>query len=63
MAEHELMYRAGSVGLAHLGIPDNHRPHWCCSCGGWRKDRNLRGQPHREGAENLHRKGCRCGSR
>jgi hypothetical protein len=31
---HEFLYRAGSVGLGHLGIADAS-PHWYCACGGW----------------------------
>jgi hypothetical protein len=35
MTEHAMMYRAGSVGLRHLGIP-NASPHWYCTCNDWR---------------------------
>lgn len=34
-AEHEMRYRAGSAGLARIGIPDDD-PHWYCACGTWR---------------------------
>lgn len=54
--EHELKYRVGSSGLALAGIPDNSQPHWYCTCGTWRKDRNLRGQPFEETARKHHRK-------
>jgi hypothetical protein len=57
--EHELKYRPGASGMAHLGIPNNSQPHWYCTCGRWRKDRNLRGQPFRETAEKHHRKHVR----
>lgn len=57
--EHELKYAVGASGLAHLGIPNNSQPHWYCTCGRWRKDRNLRGQPFRETAEKHHRKHVR----
>jgi hypothetical protein len=53
---HELLYRAGSSGLAYAGIADNSTPHWYCSCGGWRLNRTLRGTPHRETAEKHHRR-------
>lgn len=54
--DHELLYRAGSSGFASIGIPDVSTPHWYCSCGGWRKDRNYRGSPMRETAQKHHRK-------
>lgn len=56
MIEHELLYRAGSWGLGNVGITDNTQPHWYCSCGGWRINRDLQGRPHRETAAKHHRK-------
>lgn len=55
MAEHTLLYRAGSSGLTHLGIPDNSTPYWYCSCGDWRINRKPNGSPLRETASRHHR--------
>jgi hypothetical protein len=57
--EHELRYRAGSGGLTHIGIADNPAPHWYCTCGGWRVNRDGQGRPFRETAEKRHRKHVR----
>ena len=35
MAEHELLYRAGSFGLESLGLSDAE-PQWFCVCRDWR---------------------------
>jgi hypothetical protein len=60
MPEHELMYRAGSAGLAHVGIPDNSAPYWYCTCGKWYKLRNPRtGTPHKKTATKHHKKHIR----
>jgi hypothetical protein len=53
MTEHELRYRCGTSGLEHLGIPSVSQPYWYCVCGGWRKNRDLQGQPFEETAK-LH---------
>lgn len=58
-AAHSLMYRAGSYGLGDVGIPDNGQPFWYCTCGQWRKNRDLQGRPFRETAEKHHRKHVR----
>ena len=55
--DHELLYRAGSYGLSHVGIPNESQPHWYCSCGTWRLNRNPRtGSPFKETALKHHRK-------
>jgi hypothetical protein len=55
--DHVLQYRAGSCGLSHLGVPDNNAPHWYCTCGQWRLNRNPRtGAPHKETATKHHKK-------
>lgn len=59
MTNHVLEYRAGSYDLGQAGIADNSQPHWYCTCGGWRKDRNLQGHPFQETAERHHRKHVR----
>jgi hypothetical protein len=59
VAECELLYRAGSGGLSHLGIPDCRTPHWYCACGGWRKTRDHKGSPFRETAMKHWRKHVR----
>jgi hypothetical protein len=53
---HELKYRAGSSGLAKVGIPDVATPYWYCTCGQWQVNRDLQGRPFREAAEKRHRK-------
>lgn len=32
---HEMKYRAATLGLSRLGIPDNDQAGWSCSCGHW----------------------------
>lgn len=32
---HEMKYRAATLGLSRLGIPDNDQPGWTCSCKHW----------------------------
>lgn len=56
---HELLYRAGSQGLERLGIRDVAEPHWYCSCGRWRVNRDSQGRPHHDTAERRHRKHVR----
>ncbi len=34
MTEHAMEYRAGTVGLGGIGIPDS-LPGWSCPCGLW----------------------------
>jgi hypothetical protein len=53
---HELKYRPGSSGLSHVGIPDVAIPHWYCTCGHWRINRDLQGKPFRDSAEKRHAK-------
>lgn len=52
-ATHELRYRAGTQGLAEYGVPDNGQPHWYCTCGAWRKNRDGLGRPFENGARRL----------
>jgi predicted house-cleaning noncanonical NTP pyrophosphatase (MazG superfamily) len=52
---HELMYRPASYGLRKAGIPDVETPHWYCTCGRWRVDRDLQGRPFKETAQRRHR--------
>ena len=55
--QHELLYRVGSHGLGYVGIADNNQPHWYCSCGQWRLNRNPRtGSPFKETATKHHKK-------
>lgn len=51
--KHELKYLAGISGFGKTdGVP-----HWYCTCGSWRINRDLRtGSPMRETAEKKHRK-------
>lgn len=32
--KHQMIYRAGSHGFTHIGIPDGPA-HWYCRCGRW----------------------------
>jgi hypothetical protein len=52
---HELKYRAGSRGLAKVGISDVSTPHWYCTCGLWKIPRDLQGRPFEETAKRHHR--------
>jgi len=54
--DHELRYRPGFTGLAHLGIPNNTRPHWYCTCGQWRINRDHKGSPFEKTATTHHRR-------
>lgn len=53
---HELRYRAGTLGLEHIGILTNHEPRWYCTCGHWYINRDLQGHPFEETAKRKHRK-------
>lgn len=60
MTEHELRYRAGSIGLGRLGLSDVAHPHWYCTCGEWWINRKPNGSPHRETAEKHWRRHADC---
>lgn len=49
---HELVYRAGLSGFGSV----DDVPHWACTCGQWRINRNLMtGNPQKETAVKRHR--------